>query len=93
MPFVLQLGLDGLVIFDNSVMDQGQQTVVPKMGVGVAVVGFTVGGPTGMAYAGMRMQGLTQKGIFQLGYLAFFLVNIQGLIEEGHTGTIVAPIF
>ena len=51
MTLVLELGLDGLVIFDNPVVYQGQQTVVPKMRVGVAVVGFTVGSPASMTNA------------------------------------------
>ncbi len=91
---VLELPLEGGVVLDDAVVDDGHDAVAAEVGVGVAVVGGAVRGPARMADAG-RAGGrvLFQVG-GQAGDAAGPLVDVQARAGDGgHARAVVAAIF
>ncbi len=81
------------IVLDDAVMDQHQASVATGMRVGVGVVGFAVGRPTGMAHADIAAGILVLDKIDQLGDFPFFLVNIQRAILQGNSGAVIPAVF
>jgi hypothetical protein len=63
------------------------------MGVGVAVVGFAVCGPAGVAHAGVRVEVFADEAVFEIGDLPFLFVDAEVGVEEGDAGAVVAAVF
>jgi len=93
VAFLLEQFFQDGVIFDNTVVDDGQSSRGRIMGMGVDGVGFSVGGPArvGDTQGGRRHVG--EQG-FQVLDLAFGFPHFHFIIiDQCHTGTVVAAIF
>ncbi len=92
--FGLELLLEGDVVLDDAVMNDGNGSVAAEMRVGVSVGGAAVGGPARVANAvttGGRLIG-QQRG--QLGNSACPLAEVQfRASQRGHAGAVVAAVF
>ena len=82
------------VVFDDAVVDNGEQAVFTDLRVCVDVVGFPVGGPAGVPHAQRTGHGaalLRQLG--QRLQAALGLADTQPLrAADGHTGGVVTAI-
>jgi hypothetical protein len=58
----------------------------------VAVIGFAMRGPAGMAHTGIGMKVFADKAVFELGYFPLFLIYAKIIIEQCDSGTIVSTI-
>jgi len=92
VALVGQLDLQGGMVFDDTVVDQGD---LPRhVGMGIDLVGRPVGRPTGVTDPAGSLEGIPVKGRFQIDYLALLLDHV--LTAGGHDGqtrAVVPPIF
>lgn len=81
------------VVFDNAVVDQRQAAVAAAVRVRVDIVGFAVGGPTGVTHTHVAAGIFFTGEIDQIGDLAFFLENVQVAVLQGDACAVVAAVF
>ena len=93
MAVFLKRAAQHRVIFDNSVVDQRQTAIAADVRVGVDVVGLAVRSPACMADADTAGDVLVFRVFDQFGYFAFFLIDVQAAVKQGHAGAVVAPVF
>ena len=65
-----QLLLQHQIVFDDAIVDEGDLAVGGEMRVGVLGIGFTVGGPAGMADTRMCRHILVGAHLVQVGHSA-----------------------
>ena len=89
-----KLGLEGEVVLDDSVVDEGQAMVLGEVRVGVAVARLAVGRPAGVGYAHGAADILVGRHRLEVLDLAFGLVNheVGVVVDEGHAGAVVASV-
>jgi hypothetical protein len=86
--------LDGGVVLDDPVVDQGQVLPIALVRVGIDVVGGAVRGPAGVSNAHIAAQVLTGGVVLQIGDLPLAFDDAQVLpFEQGHSGTVIPAVF
>ncbi len=93
MTAVDQLFLQGLVILDNTVVDDGKVFRLGIMRMGIGIIGFTVGCPACMGHAQASRGIFILNKSFEIGNLAAAFKYIQALVEQGNTCTVVSSVF
>ena len=92
--FGLELALEGGVVLDDAVVDDGDQAVAAEVRMGVAIGGRAVRGPAGVADAGAAGRGLIAQMAGQVGDAAGPLAQVQVVAgQRGEAGAVVAAIF
>ena len=61
--------------------------------MGVAVVGFAVGRPAGVAHAGMGVEVFADEAVFEVGDLSFLFIYAEVVVEQGDAGAVVTAVF
>ena len=80
-----ELGLEGEVVLDDAVVDDGDAVV--DVGVGVGVRGASVGGPARVADAGAAVEGFAGDERFEVFELALAAQHVEGAVfEHRHAG-------
>jgi len=46
-----------------------------------------------MAHAGVGVEVFADEAVFELGYLTFFLVDAEVVVEKSYAAAVVAPVF
>ena len=89
-----QMGAQGLMVFDNAVMHDGNLALHISMGMGVAVRGFAVGGPAGVAdtQASRQRMRLSQRFQRRNASRAFAYAN-AAVSQHGDACAVVSPVF
>ena len=87
--------LEGVVVLDDPVVDQGKLAVSAEVGVGVGVVGCAVGGPTGMPDAQRAGRGVVADVGEQVVDLAFAAVvfHTAAVSNHGNARTVIPAVF
>ncbi len=94
MVFLEQRLLDGRVILNNSVVDDGQLAVERVVRMGVYVVGFAVRRPARVPHTDPGVKLFVVQFGFERRYFSLFLVHLQALpVHQGHARAVVAPVF
>ena len=86
---------EGLVIFDDPVVDHGEASKTRGVRVGIDVVGRPVGGPAGVPDAhGTGWNFVANEGqeIFDLSFFLFYLDGIRA-IKNSNTSAVVSAVF
>ncbi len=90
---VYQPLLQGAIVFDDTVVDDGQLAGGVGMGVGVDLGGLAVGGPARVADPEAAVEGMAAQRAFQLLDAAHFLDHREALaVEHGNPARIVTPV-
>ena len=90
----LQLALEGGVVLDDAVVDDGDAAIAAEVRMGVAVGGRAVGGPARVADADAAGRRLLLQMSGQFGDAAGPLADVQMRAgQRGHAGAVVAAIF
>ena len=84
---------DGTVIFYDAIVHQGEPFIAGVMGVGVDVIGFTVGGPSCMTNTGTSFCIYEGSGRFKFCYFALFFDRFYMAIENADTSAVVPTVF
>ena len=89
-----KLALEGDVVLDDAVMDDGHLAPAVGMRVGVGVGGAAVRSPPGVAYAGVSGGHIAVQGRGEVIELAALLVHAGRavLAYDGDAGAVVAPV-
>ena len=89
--------LEGDVVFDDAVVDQGDLAGVVDMGMGVAFGGSAVGGPAGVGHADVGWGAVVGvvEGVFEDADASDGPADVQlaGRVDDGDAGRVVAAIF
>src|SRR5262249_7043589 len=90
----LELALEGGVVFDDAVVDDGDLAVGAEVGVGVAVGGRAVGGPAGVADAVAAGGGALVQVLGQVGDAAGALAQVEAVAGQGRqAGAVITAVF
>ena len=90
----LELAFERGVVFDDAVVDHGDQAIAAKVRMGVAIVGGTMRGPAGMADADTTGGRLVAQQAHQILNAASPFAQMEAIAgESGYAGAVVAPIF
>ena len=81
------------VVLDDTVVDHGELAAGGAVGVGVAVAGFAMGSPAGVADPGVCVEVFSDEALFEFGYFSFFLVDLQFIVQKSDAGTVISPVF
>src|SRR5690606_33473572 len=86
---------DRFVVLYDSVMYDGQISRIGELGVGVHIVGYSVGGQSSMANAQLSFQGDVDLGsLLQVLHLPFGLGKMGVLpIVQGDSRTVISTVF
>ena len=87
--------LDLHIVFDDTVVDQGNIAGLRDMGMGVDVRGLTVGGPTGVsdAHGSLHVRAAVEHIREHLNpALGLFHLKALLLGPHRHTGGVIAPV-
>ncbi len=91
--FAFELALEGGVVLDDAVVDDGDEAVAAEVGVGVAVVGGAVRGPARVADAGAAGGGPIAEVPRQVLDAAGALAEVQLRAgQRGQAGAVVAAV-
>jgi len=74
-------------------VDHGEAAAGRAVWVGIAVVGFAVGGPACMAHAGVGVEVFADEAVFELGYFPFLLIDAEVVVEKGYATGVITPVF
>ena len=90
-----QFGLQGLIVLDDAVVDQGQPAVLGIMRMGIHVARLAVRRPAGVSDAGRAGHVLSAANPLQVLDLSLGLVDgqVSPFADERHAGAVVSPIF
>src|SRR5687767_15998637 len=89
-----QLLLQRSIIFDNTVMDQGNVTAGTPVRMSIHIVGRSMSGPACMTNANGTFQGLLGNMRFKFTYLALALIYVQLIaIQKSYPRTVVSTVF
>ena len=92
--FADELGLQGGVVFDNAVVDDGEFPVKAHVGVGVGFGGGAVGCPAGMRDAYMSLDGRARQFVFKRLDFARSTNNVYlAVVNQGNARTVVTAVF
>ena len=93
-PSACELPLEGGVVLDDAVVDDGDGAVAADVRVGVAVGGRAVRRPAGVADADAAGGRLVAQRFRQVGDAAGLLAQVQPVARQGgHAGAVVAAVF
>ena len=93
-PFRLELALEGGVVFNDAIVDDGNQPVAAQVGMRIAIGGRPVGCPAGVADAGAAGRWMVAKISGQVSNSAGPLAEMEmGAGQRRHPGTVIAAIF
>jgi hypothetical protein len=93
VSFFGKFGLELGIVLDDAVMDHGQPAACGALGMGIPVIGFSMGGPARMPHARMSVKILSDQAFFEIGYLPFFLIDSQVIVQQGHAGAVITAVF
>jgi hypothetical protein len=95
VPFILQLFLQGQVIFDNAVVDDDDVAGAVAVGVGVFFGWAAVGRPTGVSDAVAAVYRVNLEDIFEIPQFSGGAADAERLVIaiDGDTGGVVTAVF
>ena len=94
MAFLQQGLLQGHIIFDDTVVDDGKLAAFIRMGMGVDIAGFPVGSPAGMADAHRARRFMAYDFLPQGIQPAHAFFNIDlAIVVNGDAGRVIPSVF
>ena len=94
-PLRLQCGAQFAVVFDDAVVDDGNPSAPVGMRMGIAVIGRSMGRPSGMPDAGPPAHRTSRELLLQVLDPPGLLGDLQRAIAvyDGDASRVVSPVF